>query len=215
MYLRSVLIASLALSACASAGAGTPPHTPLVTPDGDLCAGTPDDPRGERDPACAPSATHEPVEIVSHLAGCAPGVRGPLLVSLGGHHLATLLPGDKRAMRLPRGEVALTLTEGGVSETRALLLAGQGPLVIELGCDPRALAGGLEALILQGPRAEHGCETPIAVRAGGVDLTIDRDQVQTLFLPRGHHVLRIAGSERTVSLGAGGARVDLCPSSQP
>lgn len=207
----SLILVLVALTAsCATSPRAPSPHAPLVTPEGALCEGRPGDPRGERDPACAPTATHEPVAISYHLAACTPGVRGPIAVRLGEQHLLTLYPGEAKTVRLPRGEVALTLDEGGREDRRELMLEGHGPLVVELGCDPRSFSGGLEALVLEGPRQGQTCETPIAVRAGGLDLTIDRDEVRTLFVPRGHHVLRVAGRERALEVGAGGARLAVC-----
>ena len=38
------------------------------------------------------------------------------------------------------------------------------------------------------------------VRAGGLDLRVGQDQFQTLFLPRGSHVVKIDGVERTIVL---------------
>jgi hypothetical protein len=202
-------IALFTLMACASAAPAPVPAEPVLDLER-LCAGDAEDPKGERDPACAPARTHEPVEIEHHLAACAPGLHGPAEIRLGDQLLVRLRPGESKAMNLPRGDTTLTIVRDGASETRTFMLAGPGPLLIELGCDPRSFTGGLQPLLIEGPHdACGGGDEPVRVRAGGLNLEIGRDQVQTLLLPRGDHVVKIAGDERTVEIRDGGARVSL------
>lgn len=204
-----LLIGVLPLCACASKAPA--PAGPPVIPADRLCEGSADVPRGERDPACAPKVSHAPVHIVHHLAGCGPGLHGPAEVRLGDQPLLFLKPGEDKKVNLPRGDVALTIVRDGVSEAHPLMLAGEEPLEIELGCDPASFAGGLQPLLLEGPTGACGGDQPVRVRAGGLELEIGRDQVQTLLLPVGNHLLRIAGDERIVELGPGGARVEVAP----
>jgi hypothetical protein len=206
----AAVIALATLSGCASSGPPAPrPPEPKVIADRRLCVGTPDDPKAERDPACASDETHEAVELVHHRAGCRAGLRGPATFRVGEQLLATLRPGERKSLRLPRGDVELIVDADGRRETRALSLAGAGPVVVELGCGPeRFLARGLQPLLIEGPRG--GCaDAPVPVRAGGLVLAVGPDQVQTLFLPRGSHVVKVGGIERTVELGEGGAIVPL------
>lgn len=202
---------------CATTGTAPAPTAPPVINDTRLCVGTDDDPKGERDPACAPTPTHEPVVLVSHLAGCRAGQRGPAEFRLGDQLLTTLRPGERKAFNLPRGDVELTILDNGKTETRALSLQGSGPVVIELGCGPEVFTAGLQPLVLEGAHGACTINDAIKVRAGGLDLEVGPGQFQTLFLPRGSHIVRVAGVDRTVELGAGGAFVPLsdCGTSGP
>ena len=211
---RAAVLAILLVGAdgCATTPTGAPPplpSQPIVLPDSRLCAGTPDDPRGERDPACAPDGTHERVDLVHHLAGCRAGLRGPAefrLLAQGvdptdpaapSQLLATLRAGEKRALSLPRGDVVIAIDQDGHRETHALSLEGSGPVVLEVGCT--SFVGGLVPLVLEGPHGPCPTDT-VKVRAGGLDLRVGQDQFQTLFLPRGSHVVKIDGVERTIVL---------------
>jgi len=213
----TVYVVAAAHLACGATGASTVPPPPDVINDARLCVGTPDDPKGERDPRCAPTPTHEPVELVNHLAGCRAGLRGPAEFRLGDQLLAVLRPGESRSFNLPRGDIELTIIDNGRTETRALSLAGSGPVVIELGCGPQVFTSGLQPLVLEGPFGTCTSADTIKVRAGGLDLEIGPNQVQTLFLPRGSHIVKIAGVDRTIELGDGGALVPLsdCGTSGP
>jgi len=171
--------------------AGTTP--PTVISESRLCVGTADDPQGELDPACAPTPTHQQVELVNHLAGCRAGLRGPAEFRLGDQLLVTLRPGERKTFNLPRGDVELTIIDSGKSETRALSLAGSGPVSVELGCGPQAFTAGLQPLVLEGAHGTCTSNEPIKVRAGGLDVEVGPNQVQTLFLPRGSHIVKIAG----------------------
>ncbi len=201
-----------AAGGCATTGTATAPSAPSgpsVIADSRLCAGTDDDPKGERDPACAPTPTHEPVELVNHLAGCRAGLRGPAELRLGDQLLAILRPGERKTFSLPRGDIELTIIDNGRTETRALSLAGSGPVVVELGCGPESFGAGLQPLVLEGAHGRCTSTDAIKVRAGGLDLEVGPGQVQTLFLPRGSHIVKVGGVGRTIELGDAGARVPL------
>jgi len=214
---------AVSLLGCASARPdGSGAREPALLTHEVLCRGDATHPRAELDPACAPSATHELVELVNHLAGCRAGLRGRAVFSLGEQPLAGLLPGERKTFSLPRGEATLTITEGEHSETRPLSLGGSGPVRVEVGCAPQAfVAGGLQPLVLEGPRGDcPGVHVPtntepvapivpIKVRAGGLEVAVGFEQVQTLFLPRGSYLVMVDGVERTVDIGQGGAVTPL------
>lgn len=214
---RAIAAFAVLASGCGTTHGTTVSPAPNVITDTHLCVGSKDDPRGERDPACAPTPTHEPVELVNHLAGCRAGLRGPAEFRLGDQLLATLRPGERKTFNLPRGDLELTIIDNGKTEVRALSLAGSGPISIELGCGPQAFTAGLQPLVLEGAYGTCTSNDPIKVRAGGLDVEVGPNQVQTLFLPRGSHIVKVAGVERTIELGEGGAFVALsdCGTSGP
>ena len=191
-------IAMVGLGACASESKLVVSR-PEVAPDA-ACVGAQCTPK--------PDATHETVELVNHIAGCRAGTRGPAEFRIGERVLATLSPGESKALVLPHGEVEITITEDGTSETRALSLGGSGPVQVELGCAPRSFdVRGVQPLVLEGPTC--GDPDGIKVRAGGLELEVARGRFQTLFLPRGTHILKVAGVERTITLDLGGSVIPL------
>lgn len=219
------------LSACPSAPARRPEEPkrdPIVFPDLQLCQGSDGDPAGEGDPRCATDASHEQVILVHHAAGCSAGLRGPVDFSLehpGGDApkrqlLATLAPGERKAFQLPRGESELIIAG---EESRPLALGGSGPVTVAVGCGPEAFRGqGLQPLVLLG--AALGCVggkdepregAPIKVRAGGLDLVVGPREAQTILLPRGAHVVKVAGELRSIEIGEGGLTVPLGTCTSP
>lgn len=196
-----IMIAMTWLGACAS-------ESKLVVTDRDVAV-DPGDP-GCVGPQCnpKPDPTHETVELINHIAGCRAGQRGAAEFRIGDRLVATLNPGESKALVLPHGEVEIAITEDGKTETRALSLGGSGPVQVELGCAPRSFdARSVQPLVLEGPTC--GDADSIKVRAGGLDLEVARDRFQTIFLPRGTHVVRVAGSDRIITLDLGGSTIPL------
>lgn len=193
-----ITITLLCFGACASENNLVVPD-PEVTPDVG-CVGAQCTPKPDR--------THETVELVNHIAGCRAGTRGPAEFRIGERLVATLNPGESKALVLPHGDVEIIISEDGKTETRALSLGGSGPVQVELGCAPRSFdARGVQPLVLEGPTC--GDAESIKVRAGGLDLEVARDRYQTLFLPRGTHLLKVAGAERIITLDLGGSVIPL------
>lgn len=220
-----------ALSACPSAPERRPDggtKDPVVLTDLELCQGRDGDPAGERDPRCATDASHEQVILMHHAAGCVAGIRGPVdfvLEHQGGDApkrqlLATLAPGERKAFQLPRGESEVIIAG---DDSRPLALGGSGPVTVAVGCGPEVFRGqGLQPLVLLGTelgcvkgQADDTARAATKVRAGGLDFIVGPREAQTLFLPRGSHVLKIAGEVRTVELGEGGLTVPLGTCASP
>jgi len=214
-----------ALSGCPSAPQRKPDDAkkePTLLTDAQLCQGGSGDPAGEQDPRCAADASHERVILVHHAAGCQAGLRGPVdfvLERRDGDEvkrqvLATLAPGERKVFQLPRGESEVIVAG---DDARPLALGGAGPVTVEVGCGPEAFRGrGLQPLVLFG--AELSCSrkdgealatAPIKVRAGGLDLVVGPREAQTIFLPIGSHLIKVAGETRTIEVGEGGLTVPL------
>lgn len=194
-------------------GTGPDGHGPLgsdgaLDPDDPLCEVAKDDPR------CRPEATHERVELINHLAGCVPGPRGKASFSLGDEVLAELAPGQKKSVRLPRGDTTVTIrrvdtTGAELTEEVHLSLAGAGPVPVEVGCPAsRFAASGLAPLVLWGPAAT--CP-PVRVRASGLDFELGTGVSWTLLVPFGDHVVRFGSVSQTVTVTALGAQLSAPP----
>lgn len=180
---------------------GTDPIA-LLGPDDPVCEAAKDDPR------CRPEATHERVELIHHLAGCVPGPRGKATFLLGDELLAELAPGQKKSVRLPRGDTTLTIrridgTGAEQLEQVNLSLGGSGPVPVEVGCPASHFASsGLAPLVLWGPA---GACPPVRVRASGLDFELGSGVSWTLLVPVGDHIVRFGAVSQTVTVSSLGA----------
>lgn len=210
--LGRALVMGLGLSALLP---GCPASAPRVDPgsDGPDVIGflDPNDPmcdQAKDDVLCRPETTHQRVELINHLAGCEPGPRGKATFSLGDEVLAELAPGQRKSLRLPRGDTTVTIRRVDASgaeqlEQVQLSLAGSGPVPVELGCPAsRFAASGLAPLVLWGPAAT--CP-PVRVRASGLDFELGSGMSWTLLVPLGDHIVRFGSVSHTVSVSALGA----------
>lgn len=202
---RSALVVSAFLMGCPASTprvvGGSGPHD-LLEPGDAVCEEAKDDPR------CRPEATHERVELINHLAGCRPGPRGKATFLLGDEVLAELSPGQKKSVRLPRGDTSLTVKSPNPDGTDHvelvhLSLGGKGPVPVEVGCPAgRFASSGLSPLVLWGPAAS--CP-PSRVRASGLDFELGAGLSWTLLVPLGDHVVKFGTTSQTVSVGPLGA----------
>lgn len=173
----------------------------------------PNDPMCEQakdDVLCRPEDSHERVELINHLAGCVPGPRGKATFSRGDEVLAELAPGQKKSVRLPRGDTTVTVrrvdaTGAELTEEVHLSLAGKGPVPVEVGCPAgRFATSGLAPLVLWGPSSS--CP-PVRVRASGLDFELGPGVSWTLLVPLGDHVVRFGSVSQTVTVPALGAQL--------
>ncbi len=153
-----------------------------------------------------------PVEVVHHAFGCAPGRRGPALLSIGGRPFARVAPGRAVGRYLPAAAYQVSVAvRGRPAEARALLV-DEGGGRLELGCPATAgAAAQLAALAIMGPG--RGCATVgrRRARAAGVDVEVGPGESWTVFAPLGSHLVEVLGADGEivdrlrVELGAGGA----------
>lgn len=137
---------------------------------------------------------------VAHVAhGCAPGLRGPVAVTLGGRAVAEVPPGEEATAFVPTGALIFDVaTDGGAEgcsggRVAATVADDGGDLAI--GWSPRVhRAAGLAPLSVLGPAASCPDDVRREVRAGGIDVALGPGEAYTLYVPPGRHRVTVIDS---------------------